>query len=218
MSVAIILAGRFRGDDKMISIHNENIGKYDTYVSCLNKYQSEWENSSWDIKNLYVTPEIQFKETKWAEYRDDGAGQAGFWQFWNLKGVIDNVPQYNWYIKSRNDLLFPTKLNIDFQTLDKNIFYCPNVYFDGQVWDKDELLNDQFYIVSSDVLKVIGNFVENFYKELAHEKNTSLASNERCLRAWLKHNNIEVKGFDFPYIKNHNGQGRPSGFYQFELE
>lgn len=218
MSVAILLAGRFRGNEKMVSIHNENIGNYDTYVSCLKKYELEWKSSNWNIKNLFITPDINFSETKWSQFRNDGAGQAGFWQFWNLKSVIDNVPKYDWYIKSRNDLLFHTKLDIDFTTLDKNTLYCPNIYFDGQSWDRNQLLNDQFYIVSYDVLKIIGNFVTDFYIHFSHSKNQPTASNERCLRTWLKDKNIDIVGFDFPYTKNHNGHRIPSGYYKFELE
>lgn len=218
MSVAILLAGRFRGNEKMVSIHNENIGNYDTYVSCLKKYELEWKSSNWNIKNLFITPDINFSETKWSQFRDDGAGQAGFWQFWNLKSVIDNVPDYDWYIKSRNDLLFHTKLDIDFTILDQNTLYCPNTYFDGQGWNKDELLNDQFYIVSKKVLLELANFVTEFYQLFEHSKNNSLASNERCLRNWLNCKNINVVGFDFPYSKNHNGKQIPSGYYQFELE
>jgi hypothetical protein len=218
MSIAVLLSGRFRGNEKMVSIHKENIGNYDTYVSCLKKYESDWKSSNWDIKDLFITPEINFKETKWAEFRDDGAGESGFWQFWNLKNLIDNVPIYDWYIKSRNDLLFHTKLDIDFNKLDKNKFYCPNSYFDGTNWNKQELLNDQIFIVSYDNLKIISQFVSDFYIHFSHQKNHSMASNERCLRNWLRNFSIEVEGFDLTYTKNHNGHTSPSGYYAFELE
>ncbi len=218
MKIALLLSGPYRGNSDMVKIHNENIGKYDTYVSTLPKYKKEWEDSDWDITKIYTTNEVKFSQTNWYKFRNDGAGQAGFCQFWNLTNVINNVPSdYDWYIKSRNDLVFNDRLNINFEFLNKDTFYCPNKYFDGQMWNT-ETLNDQFYIVSYDTLKVIGEFVNSFYQQFSHPLNYKMSSNERCLRTWLNENNIKVEGFDYSYSKNHNGNDVPSGYYKFQLE
>ena len=120
MNIAIILAGQFRGNNEMVKLHKENVGDYDTYISCLNKYVDEWKDSDWNPKQIYEVPMVDFKDTLWAKHRNSPADESGFWQFWNLKYVLKNVPQYDFYIKSRNDLVIESKLNIDFNTLDDN--------------------------------------------------------------------------------------------------
>ena len=68
-------------------------------------------------------------------------------------------------------------------------------------------------------MKVISNFVTDFYKKERHLPNISYASNESQLRIWLNENNISVdKIYKFPYTKNNNGINTPSGLSGFQLE
>lgn len=226
MNVAILLAGRMRGDSKMVSIHNENIGNYDTFISCLQKYESDWRASSWNIKDLFTTPEINFKETKWAEFRDDGAGESGFWQFWNLKNVINNVEEdYDWYIKSRSDLVFNSGAFTEdlFKSLKPNTFYCPAQRFDGLGWEYDWSLNDQLFIGDVNVMRVVSNFVTKYYNKHRHalnETNQYVGGNETSLRTYLQENGIQISIIHgVSYSKNHNGCTVPSGMSKiFQLE
>jgi hypothetical protein len=228
MKAAILLAGPYRGNTTIIENHNNIIGKYDTYTSCFPHYTQDWVESGWELKSLFETPHIDFKETNWSKYRDNEAGQSGFWQFWNLKNVIDNTPDiYDWYIKSRCDLNF-TNANIIkelFLNLEPNTFYCPKlrgVYFQTQHWDINVSLNDQFYIGDRNTMRVISNFVTHYYDKNRHELNEaseSVGSNETCLREFLNENNIKIGILDdIIYHKDHNGENRPSGQYKFDLE
>ena len=56
MNVAIILAGPYRGNKSIIQNHNNIIGNYDTYASCLSHYKDDWLNSGWQLNNLFETP------------------------------------------------------------------------------------------------------------------------------------------------------------------
>jgi len=221
MKVAIIMAGPYRGNPTNLANHIKIIGNYDTYVSCFEHYKEDWIKSEWPIKTIFNTPPILFKETNWAKYRDDEAGQSGFWQFWNLKNVINNIEEdYDWYIKSRCDLDFKSGELSEyfFSTLEPNTLYCPIHYFDGRGWD-ESLLNDQFYIGDSNTMNVISKFVTKFYNNNRHGINASLASNERNLRIWLNENNINIKGIqDLNYKKNYNGVTGISGHISFQLE
>jgi ribosomal protein S18 len=220
MKIAIIMAGPYRGNESIIQNQLNMIGSYDTYVSCLEHYRADWTNSGWNIKNLFTTPAIDFKQTNWSKYRNDAPGQAGFWQFWNLKSVIDNTPtDYDWYIKTRCDLIFESGEITEymFTTLDKNTLYCASNYFDGSRWDYITLLNDQFYIGDYNTMKCISEFVTEYYKIERHSCNQPIASNERNLRKHLDENNIHIKIIqDIKYIKNHNGFGGCSGGFQLE--
>jgi hypothetical protein len=225
MKVAIIMAGPYRGNPKNIANHIRIIGNYDTYVSCLEHYKKDWINSEWPIKKIFTTPNIDFKETNWSKYRDNEAGQSGFWQFWNLKNVIDNTPPiYDWYIKSRCDLNF-TNANITeemFSNLEPNTLYCPKlrgVYFQTQNWDINISLNDQFYIGDRNTMNIISKFVINYYDANMHALNHNEASNENCLREFLNENGIKVDILnDVIYSKDHNGISIPSGCVEFQLE
>jgi hypothetical protein len=223
MRVAIILAGPYRGNPQIIHNHLEFIGNYDTYLSCFEHYKYDWIRSSWPIKRIFTTPNINFKETNWSKYRNDEPGQSGFWQFWNLKNVINNVEEdYDWYIKSRSDLLFyDGKLTEDMlKTLQPNTLYCPANYFDGQTWDFGTNLNDQFYIGDANVMRVVSNFVTKFYNKYRHPLNDANGSNETSLRWYLTENNINVVPITgIRYSKNHNGCTVSSGISQiFQLE
>ncbi len=222
MKVAILMAGPYRGNTDIIQNQLNMIGSYDTYVSCFEHYKEDWTNSGWLIKEIVTTPSVNFKETDWYKQRNDNAGQSGFWQFWNLKNVIDTIPNdYDWYIKSRCDLLFESGQITEhlFTTLDKNTFYCPNKYFDGQGWDLNSLLNDQFYIGDYNTIKTISEFVTEYYKIERHPLNQPVASNERNLRTFLNERNVAIKTLeDIKYKKNHNGVTTMSGVSGFQLE
>lgn len=222
MKIAVLLAGPYRGNQNIIQNQLNMVGRYDTYVSCFEHYKQEWIDSNWPIKEIYTTPLVDFKQTNWYTQRNDDAGQSGFWQFWNLKNVIDNTPNiYDWYIKSRCDLIFESGQITEylFTTLDKNTLYCPSNYFDGHGWDFQTLINDQFYIGDYNVMKVISEFPTEYYKIERHDCNDSLFSNERNLRKYLDENNINIKMLqDVRYKKNHNGVATASGYSGFQLE
>ena len=225
MNVAIILAGPYRGNESIIQNHNNIIGNYDTYASCLSHYKQDWLNSGWKLKNLFETPHTDFNKSNWSKYRNNEPGQCGFWQFWNLKNVIDNTPNvYDWYIKSRCDLNF-TYGNITEELLSNlkpNTLYCPKlrgVYFQTQHWDFDISLNDQFFIGDRNVMNVVSDFVINYYNKSRHELNHGEFSNENCLREFLNENGIKVDILDnIIYNKDHNGVTIPSGMIRFQLE
>lgn len=222
MKVAILLSGPYRGNSDIIQNHYNYIGSYDTYISCFEQYTQNWIDSGWGFKQIFTTPSIDFKKTNWYGQRNDEAGQSGFWQFWNLKNVIDNIPNhYEWYIKSRCDLIFESGIITEwlFTTLDKNTFYCPNNYFDGQGWDLNTLLNDQFYIGDYNTMKIISEFVTEYYKVERHGCNEPIHSNERNLRKFLDECGVVVKTLqDIKYRKNHNGISSMSGDSGFQLE
>lgn len=228
MKIAVIIGGPYRGNSEIIARQTTFFGNKDTYLSCFEHYKYEWIKSSWPIKKIFTTPNINFKDTNWSRYRNDEPGQSGFWQFWNLKNVIDNTPDvYDWYIKSRCDLNF-TNGNITEELLSNlkpNTLYCPKlrgVYFLTQHWDFDISLNDQFFIGDRNVMNVVSNFVTNYYNKNRHELNYAteqMGSNETCLREFLNENGITIDILDdILYHKDHNGERRPSGQYNFFLE
>jgi hypothetical protein len=228
MKVAILLAGPYRGNETIIENHNSIVGQYDTYVSCFSNYKNEWLASGWEFVDLFETPKIDFLKTNWSKYRNDAPGQSGFWQFWNLKNVINNTPPiYDWYIKSRCDLNFKSG-NITkelFLNLQPNTLYCPKlrgVYFQKKEWDINISLNDQFYIGDKNTMNAISNFVIEYYDKNRHGLNDaseSVGSNETCLREFLNENNIKIGILDdIIYHKDHNGVTIPSGMVGFQLE
>ena len=224
MKIAILLAGPYRGNQSIIESHYDFIGKYDTYVSCLEHYKNDWENSNWQITEIYKTPFVNITETNWFKYRDDGAGQSGFWQFWNLRSVIKNTPKkYDFYIKSRSDLEIQSKLDIDFTKLDSKTLYSSAHSFHKGIWD-GYWLNDEFYIGSEYVMDIVSNFVTDYYKTAnRHSLNaaepTGVGSNENSLRNFLAENGIEIDKIDnLKYSKNNNGITLPSGYVEFQLE
>jgi hypothetical protein len=218
MKVSIIMAGPYRGNQTIIDNHLKIVGNYDTYVSCFEQYKEDWINSGWPIKKIFTTPNIDFKETNWSKYRDDAPGQSGFWQFWNLKNVINNIEEdYDWYIKSRSDLDFQNGQIVPhmFTTLKKNTLYSSTHTFHGRDWDVNYLLNDQFYIGDSNTMNVISTFVTKYYNKKRHGLNDAglfVGSNESSLREYLKENGIDVLPLhNIIFRKNHNGIDRPSG-------
>ena len=225
MKVAILFAGPYRGNPINMQNHIKIIGNYDTYVSCFEHYKQEWIDSGWPIKKIFITPHINFKETNWYTQRNDEAGQSGFWQFWNLKNVINSIEEdYDFFIKSRSDLNFEMG-NITlhmFTTMDKNTLYSAAHTLHGGVWDMVHLLNDQFYIGDSNTMNVISDFVINYYNKQRHTLNQAskfVGSNESSLREYLKENKINVLPlYNIIYHKNHNGIDSPSGYSGFQLE
>lgn len=222
MKIAIIMAGPYRGNRGIIENQLHMVGSYDTYVSCLEHYREDWINSGWNIKNLFTTPNIDFKETNWFKYRNDAPGQAGFWQFWNLKSVINSIDtKYDFYIKTRCDLVFSSGQITDylFTTLEENTLYSPASYFDGNGWDYATLLNDQFYIGDYNTMKTIAEFSTEYYTIERHDPNDGIYSNERNLRRFLDERGISIKILkDVKYTKNHNGITNSSGISGFQLE
>ena len=207
MRIAVLLAGQFRGDDSMIELHKEKIGNYDTYVACLSKYLNQWNESKWNPVEIYTVPKVNFKDTLWAQHRSScEADESGFWQYWNLKYLLKNVPDYDFYIKSRNDLLIESNLDINFESLRDDTYYYSERHFNG-MWPH---INDQFWIGSKKVVDVIARFVDEFY--LAENSQHIGKSNEHMLKAWLGLHNIQIEKFsDFMYSKNHNGITQSSG-------
>jgi hypothetical protein len=212
------MAGPYRGNPTNIANHIKNIGNHNTYVSCFEHYKEDWINSGWPIKKIFTTPNIDFKETNWAKHRGDEPGQSGFWQFWNLKNVINNIEEdYDWYIKSRCDLNFQSGELSEyfFSTLEPNILYTSKHRLSGGAPDLS-LVNDQFYIANSKVMDIISKFPTKYYN---NKRNEDPVSNERSLTIWLTENGVEIKLIqDIIYNKNHNGIDRPSGESGFQLE
>jgi hypothetical protein len=227
MKVAILLAGPYRGNETIIENHKKLIGEYDTYVSCFEHYLDDWKSSGWDVKEYFITPKINFNQTNWFKYRNNEPGQSGFWQFWNLKNVIDNVPKkYDWYIKSRCDLNFiNSNINLDFfLSLESNTVYCPTNEFQKDrdyytPWYSNNSINDQFYVTDEKTINTIGKFVTNYYDIEKYQTDQIHCSNEMCLRYFLNENNVIIKEFSgLNYVKDYNGETRPSGEYKFFLE
>jgi hypothetical protein len=218
MKIAILLAGPYRGNPTNLANHIKIIGNYDTYVSCFEHYKEDWINSGWPIKKIFTTPNIDFKETNWAKYRSDMPGQSGFWQFWNLKNVINNVEEdYDWYIKSRCDLDFQSGELSEyfFSTLEPNTLYTSIHRLSAGAPDLS-LVNDQFYIADSKVMDIISKFPTKYYNQ---KRKDSPVSNERSLTLWLADNGVEIKKIqDILYNKNHNGINTASGESGFQLE
>ena len=218
MKVAIIFGGPYRGNPTNMENHLKNIGNYDTYVSCFEHYKEDWINSGWPIKKIFTTPNVDFKETNWNKYRNDEPGQAGFWQFWNLKNVINNIEEdYDWYIKSRCDLDFQSGelSQYFFSILQPNTLYTSIHRFSAGAPDM-YLVNDQFYIADSKVMDIISKFPTKYYNK---ERNEYPVSNERSLTIWLIENGISIKLIqNITYNKNHNGISTPSGVSGFQLE
>lgn len=222
MKFALLYAGPYRGNDTILQNHKLAFSDIDVdvYVSCFKHYLDDWVASGWDVKEYFTTPDVDFNKTNWKQYRDNAAGQSGFWQFWNLKSVIESVPKkYDYYIKSRNDIIFNHSLTFDLNSLKPNTIYSGDESFHKKQWDENNWINDEFYIGCENTMKVVSNFVTNFYEQNRHNLNVRTASNESQLRIWLTENNIDVKKiYNFPYNKNHNGVTIPSGYAGFQLE
>lgn len=215
MRIALLYSGPYRGSIDILKNHLETFGdSVDIYVSCLEHYLSDWKNSGFKIKEYFITPNINFNETNWSKYRNDGAGQSGFWQFWNIKNLLENIPNdYDVYIKNRNDLVFLSKFN--FKNPLPNTIYSPNNSFHRKDWDINTWINDEVLVFDKTVLNVLSSFVTDYYKTHRHSLNEAtpyVGSNEASLNTWLKENNISIeKIFGVNYVKNHNGCSQSTG-------
>lgn len=215
MRIALLYSGPYRGNSLIVDNHLKTFGDdVDIYVSCFEHYLEDWKNSEFNVKQFFITPKIEFNSTDWSKFRNDLPGQSGFWQFWNIKNIIENVPKdYDLYIKNRNDLIFDTKFN-PFKS-EINVVYSPNISFHRRDWDIDNWINDEVLVFNSSVFDFISSFVTDFYKKNRHPLNDAgpyFGSNEASLRTWLSENNITVKKIiDLSYTKNHNGVKGSSG-------
>lgn len=222
MKLALLYSGPYRASDEIVDNHMTTFGSdVDIYVSCFEHYLDEWKASKFNVTDYFITPTIEFNNTNWSNNRDDAAGQSGFWQFWNIRNVIQCVPKkYDYYIKNRNDLVFNTKFELDKLDLKDNTLYSPESSFHRKNWDINNWINDEFYIGNEYTMNVVSNFVTDYYNvNNRHYKNESKASNESQLRNHLSENNVNIEIIkNLSYSKNHNGNNLSSGYTGFQLE
>jgi hypothetical protein len=215
------MSGPYRGNQDIVRNYSYYFGQYDLFVSCFDHYYQDWKNSGLKIKEIFTTPKIEIEKTKWFESRNDRAGQSGFWQFWNIKSVIEQTPSdYDFYIKNRSDLFFSSKLDLNFDSLNKNSIYSSARSFHKDNWDEEKWINDEFYVGDRETMDVISRFVLEYYEIYRHSKNDSIGSNELGLLNFLKENKISInKIFNLIYHKNHNGVSIPTGYTEnYQLE
>lgn len=222
MKLALLYSGPYRASDEIVDNHMTTFGSdIDIYVSCFEHYLDEWKSSKFNVTDYFITPTIEFSNTNWSNNRDDAAGQSGFWQFWNIRNVIQCVPKkYDYYIKNRNDLVFNTKFELDTLDLKDNTLYSTESSFHRKNWDINNSINDEFYIGSEYTMNVVSNFVTDYYNvNNRHYKNAGTASNESQLRNHLSENNVNIELIkNLSYSKNHNGNSLSSGYIGFQLE
>ena len=189
MRTAILLAGPMRSTNEVIANHKQMVGDYDTFVSCKQEDYNDWINSDWNAKQIYITPMVE-NNTQW----DDST----YWQYTNLRNVILNVPEYDMYIRSRNDLVFKNQLPINLESIADNELWNPDRMFWGQEWISNGTMNDQFYIGNKNVMNIVANFIIN------NQPNGDIAQTQ--LLKWLELNNVIYKKFSkFNFTKNHFG-------------
>jgi hypothetical protein len=191
MKTAILLAGPMRSLPEVIANHKEMVGNYDTFVSCMEEDYNDWVNSDWKPKEIYITPKpTNAWEGKEAFYR----------QFWELKNVINNVPEYDMYIKSRNDLVFANKLPINLENIKPNEIWNPDRSYWGYEWASNGTMNDQFYIGDKNVMNIVSRLVDTQpYTNEAYLVETHLVR-------WLTTNGVKYKKFGgFHFTKNQFG-------------
>lgn len=215
------MAGPYRGNNDTLKSYVHSFEEYDLFVSCFDHYRQDWKNSGLKIKEIFSTSKVEIENTKWFESRNDLAGQSGFWQFWNIKSVIEQSPDsYSFYIKNRLDLFFNTKLNVNFDELKNKTIYSSARSFHKNDWDQKSWINDEFFLGDRDAMNIVSKFVTEYYDVYRHSLNDSNGSNEANLSIFLKENQIIVdKIFNFYYQKNHNGIQIPTGYtgkYQLE--
>jgi len=207
MRIALLLSGEYRGNDEMVERHKSLLGEFDTYVACLPKYRREWEESAWKPKQIFLVPEIDFLNSDWSKYRNESrADESGFWQYYNLCHLLKNVPEYDFYIKSRNDLVIHSKMDFNFNALSDSTYYYSKNHFNGL----QSHLNDQFWVASKKVIGVISKLVDDYYKNPDNVNGPKF--NEGMLLRWLHQNGIATFGFsNLEYTKMHKGSNLPVG-------
>jgi len=191
MKTAILLAGPMRSLPEVIANHKQMVGDYDTFVSCREEDYNDWINSDWKPKEIYITPE---PTNVWE------GKEAFYWQYWNLSNVIKNVPEYDMYIKSRNDLVFNNPLPFGLDIIKPNEIWNPDRSFWGYTWISNGTMNDQFYIGDRNVMNVVARLVDT----QPYSKEDYVV--ETHLIRWLTENGVKYKKFSgFNYTKNHFG-------------
>jgi hypothetical protein len=197
MRTAILLAGPMRSLPEVIANHKQMVGDYDTFVSCKEEDYNDWINSDWKPKEIYITPE---PTNVWE------GKEAFYWQYWNLKNVINNIPKYDMYIKSRNDLVFNNQLPFGLDIIKPNEIWNPDRSYWNYQWASNGTMNDQFYIGDRNVMNVVGRLVDT----QPYSKEDYLV--ETHLVRWLTQNGIKYKKFSgFHYEKNHFGWTKQTG-------
>jgi hypothetical protein len=191
MRTAILLAGPMRSLPFIVDNHKEMVGDYDTFVSCREEDYEDWVKSAWKPKDIYITPEpTNIWEGK----------EAFYWQYWNLSNVIKNVPEYDMYIKSRNDLVFNNPLPFGLDVIQPNEIWNPDRSYWGYEWAGNGTMNDQFYIGDRNVMNAVSRLVDT----QPYSNEDYLV--ETHLVRWLTQNKIKYKKFSgFNYTKNHFG-------------
>jgi hypothetical protein len=218
MKTAILLGGPYRSQDWIMEKHYENIGMYDTFLSCREIDVEDWIKSKWNIKEIYITPEITKDELSFDRLTSNNSEQAKcilnnlYWQYKNIGNCWNNLPkEYDIYIKSRCDMVYDTKLEIGFDNIKDDEIWCPSKTFWGFQWVGNGFFNDQLYIAKENVM----NFVASFYNE-AHSLNNSIGIEirkelfnnqivETAFILWLANWDIKQKKFEYTYTKNHFG-------------
>jgi len=205
MRTAILLAGPMRSLPEVIANHKEMVGDYDTFVSCRQEDYNDWINSDWNPKEIYITPETSFKDSIWSKTTISYM-EPLFWQYWNLRNVINNVPEYDMYIKSRNDLVFENQLPFGLDIIKPNEIWNPDRSFWGYKWASNGTMNDQFYIGDKNVMNVVSRLIDT-----EPYKNEDYVVETHLIR-WLTLNGIKYKKFSgFHFIKNHFGWNGQTG-------
>jgi len=219
MKIAILLAGPMRSLPEVIANHKRTIGEYDTYVSCRQEDYNDWVNSDWNPTAIYITPEVDFQQTDWYAALKH-KNEHNVWllerlylQHWGISNCIKNMPKgYDYYIKSRNDMVYEFPLELNFESIKDNEIWCPDTTFWGFKWRDNGFFNDQLWICKENTLEIASRFVtdvctmadfpgNNIRKELFENLITETANVLFLDNAGIKH-----KKFTYPYTKNHFGQ------------
>lgn len=218
MKTAILLAGPMRSLPEVIANHKQMVGDYDTFVSCRQEDYNDWINSDWNPKEIYITPEIDFETSNWGMMCD--VSDKSFrllltrlqWQFHNLSNCIKNMPKgYDYYIKSRNDMVYEYPLDINFESIKEDEIWCPEKTFWGYEWINNGFFNDQLWICKENVLELAGKFVTDgvlLNNSIGDEIRKGLLKHsiiETSFILWLANWDIKQKKFTYPYTKNHFG-------------
>ena len=191
MRTAILLAGPMRSLPFIVDNHKKMVGDYDTFVSCKEEDYEDWIKSDWNAKEIYITPE---QSNVWE------GKETLYWQYWNLSNVIKNVPEYDMYIKSRNDLVFNNPLPFGLDVIQPNEIWNPDRSYWNYEWASNGTMNDQFYIGDRNVMNVVSRLVDT----QPYSNEDYLV--ETHLVRWLLANGINYKKFSgFHYEKNHFG-------------
>jgi len=218
MRVAILLAGPMRSTPDVIANHKQMIGEHDLYVSCRQEDYNDWINSEWNAKEIYITPEIDFETSDWAKMCKNKSVvfrtilERLYWQYWNLNNCIKNMPKgYDYYIKSRNDMIYESVLELNWEAITNKEIWCPEKTFWGYEWIGNGFFNDQLWICKEEVLELAASFVTdavhltNAFGETIKKGLLEDCIIETAFMLWLCNWDIKQKKFSYTYTKNHFG-------------